>query len=133
MDTNFADILFLVGRILAGGYFVMSGAMGHFKNHGMLTGYAASKGVPMAGVAVYFTGLLLIGGGVGILTGAYISLAVACLALFFIPVTFWMHRFWEVKDPQIQMAEMVNFMKNIALLGFALMMLTIPQPWVYSL
>lgn len=127
------DILFFIGRVLVGGYFITSGVMGHFKNHGMLAGYAASKGVPMSGIAVYLTGFLLIAGGAGILTGAYISLAVACLALFFIPVTFWMHRFWEVADPQMKMMEMVNFMKNIALLGFSLMLLIIRQPWPFAL
>ena len=43
--------LFVLGRILLGGYFIMSG-FNHFKNLGMLTGYAQSKGVPMPKAAV---------------------------------------------------------------------------------
>lgn len=128
MDTS---ILFLVGRILFGGYFVMSG-MNHFMKMGMMTGYAASKGVPSAKLAVMVTGLLLILGGLGMLLGVYIQWAVLALALFFIPVSLKMHNFWAIKDPQMKMMEMVNFMKNTALLGAALMTLGINN-WPYSL
>src|SRR3989344_1265261 len=48
-------IIFLIGRIMFGGYFVMMG-FNHFKNHQMLTGYAASKKVPMPSMAVYISG-----------------------------------------------------------------------------
>lgn len=125
------SIIFLIGRILFGGYFVMSG-MNHFMKLGMLSGYAASKGVPSSKLAVIVTGLLLIVGGLGMLLGAYIQWAVLALALFFIPVTFKMHNFWAVSDPAMKMMEMVNFMKNMALLGAALMTLGVTN-WPYSL
>ena len=125
------SILFLVGRILFGGYFVMSG-MNHFMKMGMMSGYAGSKGVPSPKLAVIVTGLLLILGGLGILLGVYIHWAVLALGVFFVPVTFKMHNFWAVKDPQMKMMEMVNFMKNMALLGAALMTLGITN-WSYSL
>jgi len=104
----------------------------HFMKNAMLTQYTASKGVPSAKMAVYVTGLLLIFGGAGILLGAYTQLAVLSLALFLIPVSFKMHNFWAVKDPMAKMGDMVNFMKNMALLGAALMTLAIPSPWTYS-
>lgn len=68
----------------------------------------------------------------GILLGVYVELAVLALALFFVPVSFKMHNFWAVQDPQQKMAEMVNFLKNMALLGAALMTLAIPTPWAFS-
>jgi hypothetical protein len=34
-----------------------------------------------------------------------------------------MHAFWKVQDPTVKMGEMVNFMKNIALLGAVLIFL----------
>lgn len=126
------EIFLLVGRILYGGYFVMSG-MTHFTQMGTMKGYTASKGVPAAGLAVAVTGLLLLAGGLGILLGLYLQLAVAALVIFLVPVTFKMHAFWADTDPNMKMANMVNFMKNIALLGAALMMLAIPTPWPYAL
>ncbi len=43
-----------------------------------------------------------------------------------------MHNFWAVQDPMQKMGDMVNFTKNMALVGYTLMILAIPQPWVYS-
>ncbi|MFY9457749.1 MAG: DoxX family membrane protein [Candidatus Spechtbacterales bacterium] len=125
------DIFFLIGRILFGGFFVMSG-INHFMKVGMMAQYTASKNVPSPKFAVMVTGLLLILGGLGILLGVYVELAVLALALFFVPVSFKMHNFWAVQDPQQKMAEMVNFLKNMALLGAALMTLAIPTPWAFS-
>jgi len=126
------DFLFLFGRILLGGYFIMNG-FNHIKNAEMLTGYAQSKGVPMPKVAVLGTSLLLLLGGAGILFGVYIDYAVLLLSIFLVGVTFKMHQFWTIADPMQKMGEQVNFMKNLALLGAVLMLLAIPTPWVISL
>src|SRR3989344_550917 len=124
--------LFFAGRILLGVYFLMSG-YNHLKHGKMLTGYAQSKGVPMPSTAVFVTGLMLIFGGAGILLGIYVKLAVSLLALFLIGVTFKMHRYWEITDPMQKMGEMVNFNKNLGLLGAVLMFLAIPLPWAMAL
>ena len=126
------SVLFLIGRILFGGYFIMM-AISHFSRVEPMAGYAQSKRVPMPKPAVLFTGLLLLVGGVGILLGIYINLAVAALVLFFVPVTFIMHAFWKIQDGQAKMMEQIQFMKNTALLAAILMLLAIPQPWPMSL
>ena len=120
--------IFLVGRILFGGYFIYSG-INHFRMLQPMAGYAQAKGIPAAKPAVAFTGLLLLIGGVSVLLSLYPTIGAAALVIFLVPVTFTMHAYWKVKDPLAQMAEKVNFMKNIALLGAALLLLAIPQPW----
>jgi putative oxidoreductase len=52
------EIIFIIGRVLLGGYFIYSG-FGHFKNYKNTTAYAKMKGVPMANVGVIVTGLLM--------------------------------------------------------------------------
>lgn len=108
-------------------------AFNHFSKTDMLAGYAASKGVKSGKFAVLFTGLLLLVGGLGIILGVYVQLAVAALALFLVPVSFIMHAFWKDSDANMKMMNMVNFNKNMALLGAALMALAIATPWVFSL
>ena len=44
------DYLFLLGRILYGGFFLLGG-INHFMHLGMMSGYSASKGVPAAKAA----------------------------------------------------------------------------------
>lgn len=124
--------LFLLGRILLGGYFIMSG-YNHFKNLGMLTGYTQSKGVPMPREAVLLTGLMMVLGGLGVLLGIYTEFSILLLVLFLLGTLIKMHRYWEVTDPMAKMGEMVNFHKNLGLLGALLMLLAIPLPWAMAL
>ncbi len=124
--------LFVLGRVLLGGYFIKSG-YNHFKNLGMLTGYAGSKGVPMPKEAVLLTGLMMFLGGLGILLGVYVQISVLLISLFLLSTLIKMHRYWEITDPMTRMGEQVNFYKNLGLLGAILMILAIPLPWIASL
>ncbi len=123
--------LFLVARIVLGVYYLFN-ALNHFTMLGMMSGYAASKGVPAPELAVIVAGLLLLVGGLSIITGYKPTIGVTALVIFFLPVTFMMHNFWAVDDQMMRMSEMVNFLKNIALLASAVMFLAIPQPWPKS-
>jgi putative oxidoreductase len=114
--------LLYLGRILFGGYFTYNG-FNHFKMLEMMSGYAKSKGAPMPKISVAFTGLLLIAGGLSMLFDVLPGIGLIALALFLIPVTFIMHAFWKVQDPAAKMGEMVNFTKNLALLGAVLILL----------
>lgn len=126
------DYLFLLGRVLLGGYFVMNG-IGHFKNLGGMTGYAQSKMVPMPKQAVMLTGLMLLLGGLGILLGVYVGYSIYLLILFLLAVSFKMHKYWKEDEQMSRMGEQINFMKNLALLGALIMLLYIPTPWLMSL
>ena len=123
--------LFLLGRIIFGGYFLYNG-MNHFVSMAMMVQYAGSKGVPMPEIAVAVSGVLLIVGGASILLGLWPPLGILCIVLFLVAVTPMMHNFWAMTDPTVRLGEMVNFTKNIALLGGALGLLGVPQPWPYS-
>jgi putative oxidoreductase len=123
--------LFLMGRLIFGGFFLYSGVH-HFLDTATLAQFAGAKGVPMPEAAVLLTGALLIVGALSILLGILPRLGLACIILFLVGVTPTMHAFWSVPDPQIRMMDVGNFMKNLALMGGALMMLMIPTPWAYS-
>ena len=122
--------LFLIGRILLGGYFLYNG-INHFLSLGSMAGYAASKGVPAPEIAVMGSGLLLLVAGASILLGMYPMVGIAAAALFLVGVTPMMHDFWAVPADQ-QLAEMVNFTKNLALLGATVMLVGVPEPWPMS-
>ncbi len=127
------DIVFLIGRIVVGLYYLYNAANHLFLGTAGLTGYAASKGVPSPKLAVYVAGVLLLIGGLSFLLGFQPIVGTVALVLFFLPVSFKMHNFWAVQDPMAKMGEMVNFTKNMALMGSALMFLAIPQLWPISL
>src|SRR3989344_6876071 len=119
---DYSYIFFVVGRLVFGGYFLFA-ASNHFMRPEMLSAYAASKGVPAPKAAVLGSGLLLVAGGLGVLLWMYVAWAAAALILFLLPVTFKMHTFWSVADQNAKMTELVNFTKNLVLLGAAFMIL----------
>jgi uncharacterized membrane protein YphA (DoxX/SURF4 family) len=47
-------------------------------------------------------------------------------------VTPSIHRFWSEENPQQRQAEMINFMKNVALIGGAMLAAGRPEPWPVS-
>jgi uncharacterized membrane protein YphA (DoxX/SURF4 family) len=119
------------GRLIFGGYFVYSG-INHFLERKSLVDYAKSKGVQGPEAAVAGSGLLILGGGLSILTGAFPKLGAAMISTFLLGVSPRMHAFWREQEPQRQMHEMVNFTKNMALIGASLMAAAHPEPWPWS-
>ncbi len=128
------DALFLLGRILFGGYFVYNG-INHFAKLSMMAQYAGAKKVPAPKLAVAGTGLLLLLGGLSVLLGAWPQWGLWLIVVFLAGVTPQMHNFWTVSDAMQRMGEMTNFLKNVALLGAALALLWLAemQPWPYSM
>ena len=125
------NTLLLIGRIIFGGFFIYSGVQ-HFIGFGMMTQYAKMKGVPFPEIAQGTTGLMLLLGGLSIVFGIYPFVGIVLLVAFLVPVSLMIHNFWKLEDPQLRMADKTNFMKNMALLGAVLMLLTIPSPWPLS-
>ena len=129
--SNIHNIAFLIGRVIVGGFFIMNG-FNHFAQLNMLTGYAKSKGIPAPALAVGGSGVLLFSGGLSLLLGYHPTIGAALLVIFLLSAAFGIHNFWTVQDQQAKMGEMVNFLKNMAILGLLLMTLAIPRPWLMS-
>ena len=118
---------FLMGRIIVGAFFLYNAA-DHFVNRTMLAGFAASKGVPFPEIAVPAAGVLLLIAGVSFLLGWKPVVGITAITVFLIPVSIFMHAFWK-EAGAARMADMVNFTKNMALLGAGWMFAAIPRPW----
>jgi len=121
---------FLAGRLIVGGFFLFNG-LNHFLSYAMFVQAAASKGVPLPELAIPVAGALLIFGGASILLGWQTDFGIAAIVLFLAVVTPYMHDFWTASGME-RVNQMVNFTKNIALLGSTLMFAAVPRPWPYS-
>jgi putative oxidoreductase len=108
----------VLGRFLFALIFLMAGA-NHFNKQTI--GYAVSQGVPLAAIAVPLSGVLAIAGGLSILLGYRAKLGAWLIVLFLVPVSLMMHKFWTVTDPMMAQIQMVLFMKNVSMLGGALL------------
>jgi uncharacterized membrane protein YphA (DoxX/SURF4 family) len=126
------DVAFLIGRLIFGGYWLMA-AINHFKNLNHMSEYAKAKGTPFPKLAVAGSGVLLLAGGLSMLVGVYPLLGIVLLIVFLLGVSLQMHTFWKVDDAQMKQNDMINFTKNMALVGALLMFLLLPRPWPMSL
>lgn len=115
------DIVVLIGRILFSALFLFS-AVGHLTQSTAMGQYAASKGVPMPQLSVLLSGVLLVVGALSVLLGVWADLGALLLVVFLVPTAALMHNFWSESDPQVRQTEMVQFNKDIALAGAALML-----------
>jgi putative oxidoreductase len=93
-------------------------APGHFSP--TIIGYAAAQGVPAASVLVPLAGILAFVGGLSVALGYRARIGAWMLVVFLVPVTLMMHRFWAAGDPAVALLQRVMFLKNLAILGGAL-------------
>jgi putative oxidoreductase len=106
-----------LGRVFFSLIFVVAG-LSHFSKQTIA--FAASQGVPLASVAVPLSGLIAVLGGLSILLGYRAKIGAWLIVLFLVGVT-PLHNFWAVHDPVMAQLQMALFMKNISMLGGALL------------
>ncbi len=111
-------IVIPLARALFAAIFIMSG-LRHFSR--ATIGFAAQQGVPLAEILVPVSGVVALAGGLCILLGFHTRLGAWLIVLFLVPVTFTMHQFWTLSDPAAVGVQQAMFMKNLAMLGGALM------------
>ena len=108
----------LIGRILFSLIFIMA-AFGHFPKESIA--YASMSGVPAANVLVPLSGIISLLGGLSVLLGYKAKWGAWALIIFLLPVSFMMHNFWAATDPMQKQMHMAMFMKNMGLVGGALL------------
>lgn len=113
------NYLVLTGRILFALIFLTAGLA---KFSGETIAFAASQGVPLAGLLVPVAGVLAILGGLSVALGYKAKWGALLLVAFLLPVTFMMHNFWSVADPMTAAMQQAMFFKNISMLGGALLL-----------
>jgi putative oxidoreductase len=111
-------IFVLLGRILFCLIFLTS-SIGHFSAANIQ--YSAAQGVPIANVLVPVSGVIAALGALSIILGYKARIGAFLIIIFLLPVTFIMHPFWVKADPAVQQMQLAMFMKNISMLGAAVL------------
>jgi putative oxidoreductase len=111
-------IIPLIGRIFFSFIFLLA-VFNHFS--GKTIAYASSQKVPFASWLVPVSGIIATLAGISILLGYKAKLGAWLIVLFLVPVTLMMHNFWAMTDPMMRQMQMAMFLKNISMLGAALL------------
>jgi putative oxidoreductase len=115
---NYMKYTFLLGRALFASIFILK-ASHHFMGPAM--NHAIAMDVPMPGFIVPLMGILSLLGGLSILFGYKAKEGAWLLIFFLVPTTLYMHPVWSDLEPYSAMMEQYCFLKNISLIGAALM------------
>lgn len=120
-DATTGDPPSALGRALYSGILAYM-ALDGFKNNDKRVQIARSKGVPFPDIAVPFvTGMLLVA-NLGILFWKFPRASAGALVVFFLGTTPKIHDFWTMEGKERQNNK-INFLKNLALLGGAVVLL----------
>ena len=65
--------------------------------------------------------MLALAGGLSVAIGYKTRWGAWALVAFLVPVTLWMHAYWRLSDPHTAFIEQVLFLKNLSMLGAALL------------
>jgi putative oxidoreductase len=114
-NNALADALALVGRLLIAAMFIYAGwgKIGGFEG---VSGYIASKGLPMPQVLAAGTIVLEIVAGVMLAVGWKARWAALALAGFTVLATLIFHAYWEYPAEQFR-TQQLFFLKNMAITG----------------
>lgn len=123
--------LFLVGRVILGGFFVYNG-INHFKEKEGLAQYAGAKNIPQPELAVLASGAMMAAGGASLILGLKPKFGALSIIGFLAAASPMFHDFWNENDPQAKQQQLIHFSKNIALLGAALSLAGVEEPWPLS-
>jgi putative oxidoreductase len=104
-----------IGRFLMSVIFILSGA-GKLMQFSGTADMMASKGIPLAHIALALSIIIEIGGGLALLAGFKLRYVALVMALWLVPVTLVFHNFWAYQG-QDRMMQQTNFLKNLAIIG----------------
>ena len=105
----------LVSRLLLAWLFLPAG-IGKITGFSGTVGYIASQGLPLPEVMAALAILAEVGGGLALVLGFQTRLAAWGLAFFTLATAVFFHNYWSLPEAQ-QMAQQINFNKNIAIVG----------------
>lgn len=101
--------------LLLGLFFVLNG-INHLLNTHIYQEYAHKRGLLSPKLMVRLSGLLLIFGGLSLMTGYMKLYGIIGLSVFLVIAAFTIHSFWKEKDRDGKLMEATHFAKNFAIL-----------------
>ena len=123
MPRTIQGILAVLGRIMLCTIFLMSAVGNKIPNFGGVAQSMASEGVPAPQLMLAGAIVFLIAGGLSVVLGYKARIGAALLLVFLVLATYYFHDFWTISDPKAQQEQMIQFMKNLALMGAMLLII----------
>lgn len=116
MPRTTQGIATVLGRLMLAAIFLLSAA-GKLSNFHGTAGMMASKGISAATILLVGAIAFELAGGLSLVLGYRARIGAALLLVFLVLATYYFHDFWKVADPKDQQDQMIQFLKNLAIMG----------------
>lgn len=117
MNNPLQGILTVAARVMLSLVFLMSAVGNKIPNFSNVANYMGSEGVPAPQVLLAGAIVFLIAGSISVIIGFKARFGGALLLVFLLLATYFFHDFWTFEDAAERQQQMIQFMKNLALMG----------------
>jgi putative oxidoreductase len=134
MGGAIRGVVAALGRLMLSAIFLLSAVGNKIPNFAEVSGDMAANGVPAPNILLVGAILFLIVGSLSLLLGFHARWGAALLLVFLILATYYFHDFWTLEDAAAKQEQMIQFMKNVALMGAMLLILANgPGPFSFDM
>ena len=117
MNNQIQGILTVAARIMLSLVFLMSAVGNKIPNFNNVANYMGSEGVPAPTILLAGAIVFLIAGSLSLMVGYKARIGATLLLIFLLLATYFFHDFWTFEDAAERQQQMIQFMKNLALMG----------------
>jgi putative oxidoreductase len=121
--STLCSLTLLLGRLCVSTLFILAG-VGKLLDYEGTYQYMHSMGMLVIPFFLIGAAAVEIFGGLSLLLGFKTRIGATALLLFLIPVTVIFHNFWMVEDLAARQMQLVEFLKNLAIFGGLLYILS---------
>ena len=123
MPRTLQGIVAVLGRILLCTIFFLAAVGNKIPHFQAVAGVMAKEGIPAPQIMLVGAIAFLIVGSLSVILGYKARFGATLLLIFLVLATYYFHDFWTVSDPQAKQEQMIQFMKNLGLMGAMLLVI----------
>jgi len=110
-------ILAVTGRVLLCVIFLMAAVGNKIPHFSDVAQLMASKGIPQPKLMLVGAIVFLLAGSLSVMTGYRARIGASLLLVFLVLATYYFHNFWTIADAKAQQDQLMQFMKNLSIMG----------------
>jgi len=110
-------IVAVMGRVLLCVIFLMAAVGNKIPHFSDVAQIMAAKGIPQPKLMLVGAIVFLLAGSLSVITGYRARIGALLLLVFLVLATYYFHNFWAITEAKAQQEQMIQFMKNLSMMG----------------
>ncbi len=117
MPVAMRGVLAVLGRVMLSTIFLLSALGNKLPHFNEVAKVMTGEGIPASRFMLAGAIAFLIAGSVSVILGYHARIGATLLLIFLVLATYYFHDFWDQTDPKDQQEQMIQFMKNLSMMG----------------